>query len=65
MKIERGNYPGASPFAYFDKPVSEMSHDERGKLLEQILFQAMPGDLYWGTVYGALAAAEKCVKEQP
>jgi hypothetical protein len=42
-----------------------MSHDERGKLLEQILFQAGPGDLYWETVYGALAAAEKCVKEQP
>jgi hypothetical protein len=34
-------------------------------LLEQILFQAMPDELYWETVYGALAAAEKCVKEQP
>ena len=28
-------------------------------------FGTMPGDLYWETVYGALAVAEQCVKEQP
>ena len=65
MQIEQGNYPGASRFARFDKPVHEMSHEERGKLLEQILFRAMPGEPYCLAVYIELAKAENCAKEQP
>ncbi len=64
MKIQRGDYEGASQFAYFDKPVDRMTPDECRSLLACILFAAMPGAQDSEIVYHALEVAEQISKEQ-
>ncbi len=64
MKIPRGDYDGASQFAYFDKPVNDMTLDECRSLLMAILHRAMPGENNASVVYRELEIAEQCWKEQ-
>lgn len=64
MKIHRGDYEGASRFAYFDKPVDQMNIDECHELLMAILHRAMPGEDNSEIVYKELGIAEQCWKEQ-
>jgi len=63
MRIQRGNYPGASEFAYFDKNIYEMSLDECRSLLQCILHRAGPADEHGPMMYRELEIAEQCVKE--
>jgi len=63
MKIIRGDYPGASEFAYFDKDVHAMTLEECRSLLECILHRAAPGDPNSQLVYRELEIAEQCHKE--
>lgn len=62
MKLHRGNYDGASEFAYFDKPVNKMSLEECRGLLETILHQASPGMTHHAAMYEALGWAEEAHK---
>lgn len=64
MKVHRGDYEGASRFAYFDKPVQDMNLEECRGLLMAILHRAMPGEDNAELVYKELAIAEQCCKEQ-
>jgi len=63
MIIKRGNYEGASEFAHFDKPTTEMNLTECRELLDQILWQAMPSMDPDGRVYRVLERAEQCYRE--
>jgi hypothetical protein len=63
MKIEKGNYEGASGFAYFDRDVRAMSEKEMRVLLQCILHQAMPGEDFADNVYEALKRAEASARE--
>lgn len=63
MKIKRGDYPGASEFAYFDKDVREMDLEECRSLLEHVLHRAAPGHDNAEMVYRELSIAEQCWKE--
>lgn len=64
MKLKRGNYDGASEFAYFDKPLEAMTQEEMKCLLEHILHLASPGDPDWAEFYDRLALAERLAREQ-
>lgn len=64
MKIIKGDYPGASTFAQFDKPVNQMTLKECQGLLEQILFRAMPGENNAEIMFKELELAEQLLKEQ-
>lgn len=64
MKLEKGNYDGASTFAFFDKPVEAMTEEQAKALLAHILHQAMPGEPYQNAVLYALALAEERAREQ-
>jgi hypothetical protein len=63
MMIKRGNYDGASRFAYFDKPTTEMSLVECRELLDHILQRAMPCEDPDGRMYRSLEVAEQNWKE--
>jgi len=58
MKLQRGNYPGASEFAHFDRSLDTMSPAEMRQLLEHILYQAAPGHPHAAAVFEALSWAE-------
>lgn len=64
MKTERGNYPGASEFAYFDKDLQRMSEGEMRSLLHFILYEASPGEQDADITYEHLARAEEKAREQ-
>jgi hypothetical protein len=64
MKLERGDYEGASLFAMFDKKINDMTEAEAKLLLLNILHQAMPGATNHRAIYRALARAEATYKEQ-
>lgn len=64
MKTARGDYEGASEFAYFDKPVQHMTIEECRSLLTCILHRAMPGEDNAKVVYRELEIAEQVWKEQ-
>lgn len=64
MKIQRGDYDGASRFAYFDRDIHSMNLDECRRLLQCILWQAMPCETHADEVYNALQVAERVCKEQ-
>jgi hypothetical protein len=59
MKIVRGNYPGASEFAFFNRDVREMNLEECRGLLECILQRAMPGENNADVMYHELELAEE------
>lgn len=59
MRTKRGDYPGASEFAYFDQDVREMSLEDCRSLLECILHRAMPGEPNAPIVYYELSVAEE------
>ncbi len=61
--IKRGTYDGASEFAYFNKPTTEMSLVECRELLDQILQRAMPAEDPDGRMYRSLEIAEQNWKE--
>lgn len=63
MKLRKGNYPGASTFAYFDKPTENMTRKEMQSLLECILHRAMPGEQHAALMERELAIAEQQWKE--
>lgn len=63
MRTRRGDYDGASEFAYFKRPVQEMDLAECRSLLECILHRAMPGEDNAAVVYRALEIAERCMLE--
>jgi hypothetical protein len=63
MKIRRGDYSGASEFAYFDKDIYSMSADEARSLLQFILHEAAPGEQDASIVYEHLARAEEKARE--
>jgi hypothetical protein len=63
MMIKRGTYDGASRFAYFDKPITEMSLVECRELLEHILLRAMPAEDRDGRMFRSLEIAEQTCKE--
>lgn len=63
MRTKKGDYPGASTFAYFDRDVPEMGLEECHRLLACILHQAMPGMANSEIVFQALAIAEQTSKE--
>lgn len=64
MKIQRGDYPGASRFAYFDTEIKDLTPVQMASLLQCILHQAMPGEDNAEIVYKALAIAEQVWKER-
>lgn len=64
MKTRRGNYPGASEFAYFDADISSMSAETARSLLNFILHEAAPGEQDAGVVYEHLKRAEEKAREQ-
>ena len=63
MKILRGNYPGASEFAFFDASLNTMSPEEMRCLLTHILHQASPGHTHAAAVFEALSWAESNASE--
>ncbi len=63
MMIKRGTYDGASEFAYFDKPTTEMSLVECRELLDHILQRAMPSEDPDGWMFGELQIAEENCQE--
>lgn len=63
MKVKRGDYPGASEFAYFNRDVREMSLEECRGLLECILHRAAPGMDNADLMFKELAIAEQCEAE--
>lgn len=64
MKTKRGNYPGASEFAHFDKDLTAMDHETLVSLMQFILFEASPGEQDSDVVYEHLARAEEKAREQ-
>jgi hypothetical protein len=64
MRIKGGTYKGASLFAYFDKPTTEMSLVECRKLLDHILQRAMPSEDPDGRIFRSLEIAEQNYKEE-
>jgi len=64
MKITRGDYPGASKFARFEKPVHEMTIDEARGLLECILHRASPGEPNADILFAELKIAEATAATQ-
>jgi hypothetical protein len=58
MKIERGDYEGASRFAYFETDLDSMSRDQMKRLLECIAHRADPGETNCLVMYQELALAE-------
>jgi hypothetical protein len=64
MKTKRGNYDGASEFAYFDKDVQQMTENEMRSLLQFILHEAAPGEQDFDVVFEHLARAEEKAREQ-
>lgn len=65
MKIIRGDYPGASEFAYFDADLHAMSPEAMRCLLTHILHQASPGHTHAGVVFEALSWAESNAVQYP
>ena len=63
MNIKRGNYPGSSEFAHFDKDFRAMNLEECRSLLECILQRASPGEINAVDTYSELEIAEQCWKE--
>ncbi len=61
--IKRGTYDGASEFAYFNKPITEMSLVECRQLLDHILLRAMPAEDRDGRIFRSLEIAEQKWKE--
>lgn len=64
MKTKRGDYEGASQFAYFDKDLQRMTEHEMRSLLHFILHEAAPGEQDCDIVYEHLARAEEKAREQ-
>lgn len=64
MKLQRGDYPGASEFAYFDKALDQMTPAQMRFLLEFILHEASPGASYATCTFRALEMAEAKAREQ-
>jgi hypothetical protein len=64
MMTKRGNYPGASEFAYFDKEINSMSAESARSLLNFILHEAAPGEQDSDVVYEHLKRAEEKAREQ-
>jgi hypothetical protein len=64
MKTKRGNYPGASEFAYFDQDINSMSTETVRSLLSFILHEAAPGEQDSDVVYEHLKRAEEKAREQ-
>jgi hypothetical protein len=64
MKIIRGDYPGASRFAYFDTPLEALNPEQLRALLQAILHRAMPGETNHELMMHELKIAEQCWKEQ-
>jgi hypothetical protein len=65
MKLNRGDYDGASWFAQFDKSLDRMTALEMRCLLEHILHRASPGDNEWsGEMYRQLQIVEDLAREQ-
>lgn len=63
MRTSRGDYPGASLFAKFDKDTADMTEDEMRALLDHILFQAMPGEEHATEFALKLSIAEQQTRE--
>lgn len=64
MKTKRGDYPGASEFASFDKDLTGMDREALATLLQFILFEASPGEQDSDVVFEHLARAEEKAREQ-
>ena len=64
MRIVRGDYPGASEFAKFDRDLETMSPDEMRGILELLQLMASPGERSSLIVREILEAAERRAAER-
>ena len=63
MRVVRGDYPGDSEFAKFDRDLESMSPDEMRCLLEGLLLMASPGECCGVVLRGMLECAERRAAE--
>jgi hypothetical protein len=65
MKLEKGNYPGASALLRFDEPLETMTREQMIEILTKLLQYANPhsGLAERDTLRQTLADAEETMKE--